>query len=218
MSHFTVAVFTEPNGKSLEDLLEPYNEDLDVPHYISKEELIDRERKSFENFRDTTYALYLKDPDAYIKDVKSPQHLRYLTEEFPKKFNWGDEDFYKEAIKYEEESNIQKDGSVFSSYNPNSKWDWYSIGGRWGNLLVLKNGTTANSAKIKDIDIDKMVDLCTYAVLTADGQWHSPGEMGWWGISSETEDEYDKWKREFADRFLLNADPELELTIVDCHI
>lgn len=217
MSHFTVAVFTEPNGKSVDELLAPYNEELEVPHYTSKEELIDRERKAFERYRDTTYALYLKDPEGYTRTA-TPPHIKYVSEEFPKRFNWGDEEFYQEAIRYEESENICEDGALFSSYNPNSKWDWYDIGGRWGNLLQLKNGSTANSAKIKDIDFDKMGDFCTYAALTPNGQWHAPGEMGWWGMSSETDDEYSEWKAKFFEKFIQSADQDWELSVVDCHI
>lgn len=34
MSHYAVAVFLDPNGKNLEDLLAPFDEGLHVPHYI----------------------------------------------------------------------------------------------------------------------------------------------------------------------------------------
>lgn len=41
--------------------------------------------------------------------------------------------------------------------NPNAKWDWYTVGGRWPNEIKLLDGTNADHAKIKDIDrtIDK---------------------------------------------------------------
>lgn len=32
------------------------------------------------------------------------------------------------------------DGKVIKRTNPNSKWDWYQIGGRWSGLLKLKPG------------------------------------------------------------------------------
>ncbi|WP_430599388.1 hypothetical protein [Enterococcus sp. DIV0179] len=43
--------------------------------------------------------------------------------------------------------------------NPNRKWDWYQIGGRWSGLLKLKTGETVNVAQIKDLDfsMDKKV-------------------------------------------------------------
>lgn len=46
---------------------------------------------------------------------------------------------------------IVKGDKICTTYNPNSKWDWYEIGGRWHNNMPLKNGKHANFAKIKDI-------------------------------------------------------------------
>lgn len=33
---------------------------------------------------------------------------------------------------------MMNNGNLLSTYNPNSKWDWYSIGGRWRNVLLTK--------------------------------------------------------------------------------
>ena len=45
-----------------------------------------------------------------------------------------------------------KKGNIYSTANPDAKWDWYEKGGRWKNFLRLKDGTRADSAKLKDID------------------------------------------------------------------
>lgn len=42
--------------------------------------------------------------------------------------------------------------------NPNAKWDWYELGGRWDGFFTLKNGKPSNQAKKKDIDFEKMKD------------------------------------------------------------
>ncbi len=81
----------------------------------------------------------------------------------------------------EVEAYLDEDGDE-TTYNPNSKWDWYSIGGRWNNpLIVEKNNTDVcedgdvgmfasndnkveghpelkrvNGAKIKDIKFDML--------------------------------------------------------------
>jgi hypothetical protein len=39
--------------------------------------------------------------------------------------------------------------------NPNAKWDWYEVGGRWHNALKLKDGTRGDSAFIRDIDTSR---------------------------------------------------------------
>lgn len=40
--------------------------------------------------------------------------------------------------------------------NPNGKWDWYVLGGRWDNYFKLKNGTYSNQALKGDIDFEGM--------------------------------------------------------------
>lgn len=54
------------------------------------------------------------------------------------------------------------------------------------------------------------------ACVTPDGEWHEVGKMGWWGISSESAGELLEWEAHFAERFL--GDPDLTITVVDCHI
>lgn len=53
------------------------------------------------------------------------------------------------------------DGSVIKAIdrtNPNKKWDWYTLGGRWSNHLLLKNGTHADYSLKRDIDFKGMRD------------------------------------------------------------
>lgn len=48
---------------------------------------------------------------------------------------------------------IGKDGNIYSTYNPDSKWDWYSYGGRFSDSLKLKNSDDwVDSALVKNID------------------------------------------------------------------
>lgn len=44
------------------------------------------------------------------------------------------------------------DITVYKRTNPNAKWDWYQVGGRWRHSLLLKNGTKVDYAKKSDID------------------------------------------------------------------
>lgn len=56
---------------------------------------------------------------------------------------------------YDESLEIQKiveeDGYEYWT-NPNAKWDWFEVGGRWSGRLRLKNGERADSALLCDID------------------------------------------------------------------
>ena len=45
-----------------------------------------------------------------------------------------------------------RQGNLYSTSNPNAKWDWWVIGGRWSNFLKLKSGGFANSARVRNID------------------------------------------------------------------
>lgn len=58
--------------------------------------------------------------------------------------------------------------------------------------------------------------LSFWAVVTPDGVWHEHDTMGWWGMSSATKDGVYDWATHFEERFLAN--PDLKLTVVDCHI
>jgi len=40
--------------------------------------------------------------------------------------------------------------------NPNAKWDWYVLGGRWSGFFTLKDGTTSDSELKKNIDFEAM--------------------------------------------------------------
>lgn len=58
------------------------------------------------------------------------------------------EDFAKKHYGLE----IDKEGNLISTRNPQGKWDWWEIGGRWTNLLLLKDGNEAEFGKIRNID------------------------------------------------------------------
>lgn len=221
---------------------------------------------------------------------------------------------------------IVQDGKLIKAVdrtNPNKKWDWWTVGGRWAGFLKLKPGATgeygsrgimgscaatgedrASQAFKKDIDFDGMRneagdkaaerwDKAAAALLPSDpaaepltwdswevlrdekhkgnieaareayhaqpaiqalkkvfdnpffsldqfqtdrdayiqqardqatvpyalvreGQWIAKGEMGWFGMSNDTESQAD-WNRKVNE--MLDALPDDTLiTIVDCHI
>ena len=45
-------------------------------------------------------------------------------------------------------------------FNPNAKWDWYSVGGRWNGILALKNGNSADNALAGDVNWKLMEHKC----------------------------------------------------------
>ena len=178
MSHFAVLVI----GDNIEDQLSKYYEGIEMPRYVkyTKEQLIEKERKEVEEYKNTTYAQYLADPIKYAENVTNENHLNYLREDFPKKLEMSDEELYQHAIRWYEEDEIGPNGEVYSTYNPDSKWDWYEIGGRYAGQIVVKDGVEievpnfswgwreedkekvisegykTDSAYVKDIDFAKM--------------------------------------------------------------
>ena len=44
-----------------------------------------------------------------------------------------------------------EDDPYMTTYNPNSRWDWFVLGGRWAGMLPTKNGDK-NVAQKKDVD------------------------------------------------------------------
>lgn len=101
-------------------------------------------------------------------------------------------------------------GTYESTYNPKSKWDWYSIGGRWAGDLTgaelpdypdwdnpryhelreQRNRIAVNMAPIaKLLNQDKPYEF--FALLTPDGEWFERGSMGWWGIVADEKQDSD---------------------------
>jgi hypothetical protein len=149
MSHFTVLVI----GDDVETALQPFHE-----------------------FECTGYV------DQYVVDVDTTEEMR---KEYVEEFNKSAEHqlkygtlrkFFKEWAEYDcvtsrheiDLENTHKFGYVMLNMeendvikairrtNPNRQWDWWVEGGRWSDMLLLKNGTRADSALIQDIDFARM--------------------------------------------------------------
>lgn len=128
----------------------------------------------------------------------------------------------------------KNDDGEMTTYNPNSKWDWYQVGGRWTGFFKKKKGAKgkvmqipesligfyqpakrgyADVIKVKDVDWDNTES--PYAILH-EGNWFAVGEMGWFGVSNDsmTQEEYEKKYKEI----ISSLPDDCELTAVDCHI
>ena len=94
-------------------------------------------------------------------------------------------------------------GTRVTTYNPESKWDWYQIGGRWEGELP------DNIFQLKDLP----ADFTTHAFITPHWEWKQKGRRGWWGIVTEENDNYEQ---EWKDARKLYGDNVAVL--LDCHI
>jgi len=234
MSHFTVMII----GKNPEKQLEPFDENIDVSRYVkyTKKQLIIKGKKEIEDYKNSIYAEYLKDKKAYAKKCKNNAHLTYLANEFPLKLKWSDAEIYQDKIRWEEPENVGKNGEVYSTYNPQSKWDWYQIGGRWAGLIRTNrngryampnfswgweekekeeylDGTYTDQAYKEDIiNFDKL----NIFALIKDGKWYEKGDMGWWGCVSNKKRE-GEWATEFK-KLITDLPSDTLISIYDCHI
>ena len=136
MSHFTVAVIT--NDKvGVDGLLAPYSEEMEVAPYIdlTKKQLIEEHNKYMDEAKNK--------PDSFARKLEDRDHILSMNQEKFSKYFHG------------EERTFDKDGNLFTTYNPSSKWDWYVVGGRWKNLLKVKRcfgGGLCDEAHIAEVD------------------------------------------------------------------
>jgi len=160
MSHFTVMII----GNNPERQLKPFDEGIEMPEYktgvVSEKDL-----KTFKE----TYTIYKEGRSYGVKSNKEAKENSKLTisELYEKKGNDWNSGCWK----------LESDGSFgeYSTYSPKSKWDWYSLGGRWKGFLKLKEGKTgvlgesgaggneapkgnfADQAELGDIDIKRII-------------------------------------------------------------
>lgn len=226
MSHFTVMIL----GENPEEQLKPFDENLETERYVkyTKEQIIENGKKDIERYKNGIYAEYLKDPVAYAeKYTKNDKHLNYVANEFPLMLEWSEEQIYQHEIRWYEPHEIGSSGEVYSECNPNSKWDWYVLGGRWSGLIKLKDGTSGKMGRsgtmgnevgidqAKKGDIANFDELVTFALIK-DGKWFERGEMGWWGFVADEKEE-DAWDNEFK-KLIKDLPDDTLISIYDCHI
>lgn len=95
-----------------------------------------------------------KEIEPYIDQVVTPEEVAELRERVGESAEeMSDIELLKDY--HGGEIKIDDTGSfvVMTTYNPLSKWDWYSIGGRF-NPLPMKDGSEASQGWIKDLDLE----------------------------------------------------------------
>lgn len=106
---------------------------------------------------------------------------------------------------------LNQDGEVervIDRTNPNRKWDWWVIGGRWadyveGNVCLSKDLPNPEEGRANKF----------FALVTPEGEWIEKGRMGWWACVS---DEKDNWPE--IESQVLGKYPDHKVVVVDCHI
>jgi len=133
MSHFTVTVVGEDPEKQLEPFAEEASQE-----YTEFYDVEEKYRKEYENETvpcvrtsgdDLVFAWnYKKDDKEYLEVIEVPKKELFTTFE----------EYLKEFCGYKEKDPVT--GKYGYWHNPNAKWDWYSLGGRWqGFYTLIKN-------------------------------------------------------------------------------
>lgn len=107
--------------EKLEEMLAPYDENLEVTPYIerTKKQIIEK-AKDFKT--------------RFLREQKEGKKLDEWQKEYVNAET--DEELYQAEI--DEDCQYDEEGNELTTYNPKSRWDWYEIGGRWRDILLVK--------------------------------------------------------------------------------
>jgi hypothetical protein len=183
MSHFLVLVI----GNDYKDQLEPYknqsNDPENNPYFIFKDmsnseeekQKYDTEKVELIDYLGKVYSKYDKKfyrikSGTYEEELMLPKGAT-IRQGFIKELYPTYEDYLNEYCGYDFNDTKQAYGYW---YNPNAKWDWYQVGGRWTGYFKLKKNKYkvnqnfsiktsktksdwADSVLLGDIDIQGMI-------------------------------------------------------------
>lgn len=148
MSHFTVLVI----GDDVDKLLAPFHEFECTGFDNGFVQLIDE--------LDEARAEYARQIE---KSGEAQPFVKWCTEWYGRKvIKAGNEPNLKSTHKYGW-MRVNEDGTdvieLIRRTNPNARWDWYRIGGRWSGMLKHKDGQDIDQARKRDIDFALMRDI-----------------------------------------------------------
>jgi hypothetical protein len=206
MTHFSVGIIV-PQGVNdvenlIDDLMQPYQEhDYAAPYVCYSLEQAAADLTS--NIHRLELIIERNEPlydIAKCRDILA--RLRTTTAE----------QRYQEAIDFVED--FDENGRPISTYNPDSKWDWYVIGGRWDGWINDKE-TSGESVSDNITTTEQAIgrNKIPHAIITPDGEWLERGQMGWFA-NLITENEY--WDSD--GKAILARYPSHRVVIVDAHI
>lgn len=140
--------------------------------------------------------------DYYIKELymSKEDYINSYKNEHPDT-TLTDEQIY--ATANDMYTGVEEDG-IYDYYNPDAKWDWYEIGGRWPNSLKVKKdaqfnmgghygkmGTPEGKGRYRWVDA---APLCEIE----------------WDLMNTISPEQKKKASEFWDKYVLNQDPNYD--------
>ncbi len=206
MTHFTVGIVVAKGESDAESIIaermEPYYEHSEAEPYVCYSH-----EQAAADIASNIHRLEL-----IISRNESQYDLAKCRENLEELRTMTPEQKYREYIKYCEHFNAR--GEPISTYNPESKWDWYVIGGRWDGWITGRE-TDGEAVRDNVATTERAIerDIIPHAIITPDGEWHEHGQLGWWGMLLTENDGWDAQARR-----ILAGYPDHQLIILDAHI
>lgn len=214
MSHAVVTIIlpgdtaNDAINDAISEAMAPYDENLQVPHH-EKFDPIDLERMR-----------------AYYEEHKdelefSKLNLKWIENLVPLVQDWNGGENAK-AVIVEGVKTIEYD----MMDNPNAKWDWWVIGGRWAGYFTTKEGREVDIIRVREIDWDKTDQhnggtTAAFALLDSrldpPDSWTENGQLGWFGASTPGTMSEDEWRATWR-KTIQSLPPDTIVVAVDYHI
>jgi hypothetical protein len=140
VSHFSLLVVTtsNPTRAALSEILAPWQEfDSTVTEYVQSVDITQEAREFHEGSSEP------------FLDYASNFYGYSILEE-------GEPDLYGAHKHGWVEKTPEGDVKVIQRKNPDARWDWWVIGGRWDKFWTTKSGDKVNVLQKKDADFDSM--------------------------------------------------------------
>jgi len=174
--------------------------------------------------------------EKYSENLEVEGYIDVTKEEVLKKYEEHCQDKSESVANFWEDwsgGKLDEEGNGLSTYNPDSKWDWYVIGGRWdgaikGDRIESTDGgfnfgdehheVTNNLTTVKDLLelIKSGVQPSPFGIVSSGGEWYEKGEMGWFGCVKDEKEQDDHNKELIA--VLEVENPDDWVVGLDCHI
>jgi hypothetical protein len=206
MTHFTVAIIVPHEVRDIDAFItqqmEPFDENAEVPTYVAYS--IEQAAEDLKNTIRRLELIVSRNEPHYNLDACREQLVQFR--------QTTPEEHYQERLRFHERFNDE--GEPVTTYNPDSKWDWYVVGGRWDGWindretsaeLVTDNLATTEQALARD--------KIPHAIVTPDGEWNEQGQMGWWGMLLTENEHWDEQAKALFAQY-----PGHRIVIVDAHI
>lgn len=95
-------------------------------------------------------------PEGYVEATMPTMQRKTFQEYIEYHYGYKPRGLGEDKFGYIEVNEIGEVTKVIDRTNPSAKWDWYAVGGRWGDFFTLKDGTKADVARKGDVDVNYM--------------------------------------------------------------